>query len=176
MKDFENQPADDCGKKNAPYIAEVAVEQLTVYRYRVVCTDIGYDAADIALARFLAGEEPDLGPAEGEQHDLTTFNIGETGVTSPSGFDDWQTAYRPIQNPHRDDHDAPFDGTMFETYGPEMEAVRAADPACVWTLVDCGDDENLYVLSGLHLVNRLGYFITEQPRTGEEDVEILVDC
>lgn len=172
MKDFENQPANDCGKENAPYLAEVAVEQLTVYRYRVVCTDIGYDAGDIALARFLSGEVPDLGPAEGEQHDLTTFNICETSVTLPSGFDDWLATYRPVRNPYR--ADAPCDGLMFETFGPELEAVQAAHPACVWTLV-AGDDDALVILSGMHLANRLGYFITEFLWPGEDVVEIPLD-
>lgn len=171
MTDLKNEAADVCGKKNAPYIAEVAVEQLTVYRYRVLCTDVGYDASDVALARFLAGEEPDLGPAEGEQHDLTTFDICETPVMSPCGFEDWQNTYRPIRNPHRDSDDAPFGGLLFETFGVELDAVQAANPKCVWTLVS-GDDDTLHILSGFHTVNRLGYFITKFYWPGDDVAEI----
>lgn len=64
---------------------------------------------------------------------------------------------------------------MFETFGPELGAVRAADPACVWTLVDGDDDDSFYVLSGWHLVNRLGYFITERPWVGEGQLDIRLD-
>lgn len=48
--------------------AEIAVEQLT---------DEISDPGAVALSRFTNGEDPDLGPAEGEQHALTTFYIGE---------------------------------------------------------------------------------------------------
>lgn len=87
-------------------------------------------------------------------------------------YDDWRDQYRPIANTVADW--ASFDGTLFKTYGPEFDAVRAADPACIWTLVD-GDDDDMYVVSGCHFVNRLGYFITERPWIGEGEVEILVD-
>jgi hypothetical protein len=43
----------------------------------VALTDDVNDPEGIALARFKAGEMPDLGPAEGEQHELTTYYIGE---------------------------------------------------------------------------------------------------
>jgi hypothetical protein len=32
----------------------------------------------------------------------------------------------------------------------------------VWTLID-GDDGDLYVASGLHLVNRIGYLLSRDP-------------
>lgn len=63
---------------------------------------------------------------------------------------------------------------MFETFGPELDAVAAADPACVWTVVDC-EDESLWLLSGRLLVNRLGYFITERPWAGDGQLDIRVD-
>jgi hypothetical protein len=87
-------------------------------------------------------------------------------------YDDWRDAYRPVPNTIR--KDAPFDGCMFETFGPELDAITAADLACVWTIVD-GEDESLWLLSGRHLVNRLGYFITERPWQGTEAVEIALD-
>jgi len=92
---------------------------------------------------------------------------------SAVSYDDWLAAYRPVRNTIRTD--APFDGAMFETFGPELDAVKAADPARVWTLVSSDDDDGLYLLSGFHLVNRLGYLITERPWAGEGQLEIRLD-
>ena len=74
-------------------------------------------------------------------------------------LDAWEEKYRPIQN-HFDG------GDKFETYGEELEFVLAQDPRCIWTLVD-GDDGNLYIVDGYHLVNRINYFVTEVPFEGE---------
>ena len=62
-------------------------------------------------------------------------------------------------------------GCLFETYGQELAFVRSQDPRTIWTLVD-GDDSNQYVLSGYHLVNRIGYLISTIPFP--EDADILV--
>ena len=53
-------------------------------------------------------------------------------------------------------------GCLFETYGDEFTYVRRFDPRRVWTLID-GDDGDLYVASGLHLVNRIGYLLSRDP-------------
>lgn len=79
-------------------------------------------------------------------------------------LDDWVAKYKPIKN-HLDDN-ASGDGDMFETFGAELEFVRAQDPRCIWTLVE-GDDGGLYIESGYHFVNRLNYFITEVPFDGD---------
>jgi len=52
-------------------------------------------------------------------------------------------------------------GCLFETYGDEFAFVRRFDPQRVWTLVD-GDDGDMYVLSGLHFVNRVGYLLSRE--------------
>jgi hypothetical protein len=62
-------------------------------------------------------------------------------------------------------------GCLFETYGEEFEFVRRQDPLKVWTLVD-GDDGDMYVISGLHFVNRVGYLLSTIPVP--EDVCIQV--
>ena len=74
-------------------------------------------------------------------------------------LDTWEEKYKPLTN-HFDG------GDKFETYGEELEFVRAQDPRCVWTLVD-GDDGNLYIVDGYHFVNRINYFVTEVPFEGE---------
>ena len=33
----------------------------------------------------------------------------------------------------------------------------------LWTVVDTGESETLYALAGCHVVNRLGYVVTERP-------------
>ena len=77
-------------------------------------------------------------------------------------LDAWEEKYKPMHN-HFDDND------KFETYGDELDYVRSiydTDPRRVWTLVD-GDDGNLYIVDGYHLVNRLNYFVTELPFEGK---------
>jgi hypothetical protein len=76
-------------------------------------------------------------------------------------LDAWEEKYQPLKN-HIDSDG--FD--KFETYGAELEFVRAQDPRHIWTLVD-GDDGNLYIVNGYHLVNRINYFVTEVPFEGE---------
>lgn len=74
------------------------------------------------------------------------------------------------------DLNASFDGCMFETYGLELLFVREmAELNRVITIVesdggeDCEVDEegdvipNMYYVSGLHHVNRIGYLITTEP-------------
>jgi len=53
-------------------------------------------------------------------------------------------------------------GCLFETSGEEFEFVRRYDPSKVWTLVD-GDGGDLYLVSGLHYVNRVGYLLSRNP-------------
>lgn len=75
-------------------------------------------------------------------------------------FTAWEQKYNPIKNHIDKDAD-----DKFEPYDKELEYVLSianTEPARVWTLVD-GDDGNLYITSGYHLVNRLGYFITANP-------------
>jgi hypothetical protein len=53
-------------------------------------------------------------------------------------------------------------GCLFETYGDEIRFVSEQDPRTIWTLID-GEDGDLYVMSGFHFVNRLGYLISKIP-------------
>ncbi|MGL6075197.1 MAG: hypothetical protein ACRC8S_13640 [Fimbriiglobus sp.] len=48
---------------------------------------------------------------------------------------------------------------LFGTTGDEFRFVAEQNPACVWTLVN-GDDGTLWLLSGLWMVNRLGYLVS----------------
>lgn len=81
----------------------------------------------------------------------------------------WAETYKPKKNHLNRDHET----DMFETYGIELGYVLGiadTEPDRVWTLVD-GDD-GTYIIDGYHLVNRLGYFISEVPYTGD-GIEVL---
>ena len=167
MTDLKTEIAAEEGKTQPPRLVAVTVEELVVYRYHVPA--YADDPEGVALDRFINGELPDAGPSEGEQHDLSTYFIGDVEPLPPSDFDDWADIYCPVKNTLRPD--APCDGLMFETFGAELDAVQAAHPGCVWTLVS-GDYDTLHILSGFHSVNRLGYFITEFYWPGDDVAEI----
>ena len=81
----------------------------------------------------------------------------------------WEAKYQPIKN-----HITGEDDDKFETYGEELDYVRSVadtEPRRVWTLVD-GEDGNLYIVDGYHLVNRLNYFITKEPLEGNGFLEV----
>ena len=78
--------------------------------------------------------------------------------------------FRPLRN-HFDEN-AAGDGFMFETYGIELDFVRAQNPHHIWTLVE-GDNGRLYVVDGYHLVNRLGYFVAEIPCPSDVSIDVV---
>jgi hypothetical protein len=86
-------------------------------------------------------------------------------------FDEWVDTYKPI--PNNIVEDSSFDGTMFETYGAEYEFVKKADPAYIWMYGD-GDDGGTYIWNGWHIVNRIGYFITEVPCPADTTIQVKV--
>lgn len=59
---------------------------------------------------------------------------------------------------------------MYETYGDELEFVRTQPDTHVWTFLQA--DDKHYVVSGYHLVNRLGYFVTENPWVEETQFRV----
>jgi len=86
-------------------------------------------------------------------------------------YDTFISGYLPVNN-HLDEN-AAFDGFMFETYGKELQHVCAQNRSSVWTLMD--GDCGLWIGSGFHHVNRLGYFITKQPVNDRISYEVPVD-
>lgn len=64
-------------------------------------------------------------------------------------------------------------GCLFETYGDELVFVRQQDPATVWTLID-GEDGDLYVVSGYHFVNRVGYLVSKTPVPDDLFIEVHI--
>ena len=96
-----------------------------------------------------------------------------TNYEFSTGVDDWEEKYRPIAN-HIDRHaswateQGEGTGIMFETYGDELKFVSAQPASNVWTYVDTPDG-GTSIVAGFHTANRIGYFVTEVPRTPAED-------
>lgn len=67
-------------------------------------------------------------------------------------WDEWEATYKPT--------------TDFE-YGDLSEIDGDVDQHHIWTVVD-GDGIYMNIVSGIHIINRLGYFVTEVP--WEDDV------
>jgi hypothetical protein len=87
-------------------------------------------------------------------------------------WSDWEEKYKPIKN-HLDKY-GNGESLMFETYGAEQEYVQSRGEKYVWTFVD-GDCSSL-IIAGYHFVNRLGYYVTEEPwETGNEQVLLSVE-
>jgi hypothetical protein len=85
--------------------------------------------------------------------------------------EEWFNTYKPIKN-HIDENSS-FDGHMFETYGDEVEFVKSQSPDKIW-MYGQGDDGGLYIWSGWGFVNRIGYFISENPIPYNTTIQIQV--
>ena len=100
-------------------------------------------------------------PIGSQSVSLKTHHIMIKHLTS----DEFDARFRLVPN-----HITPSRGDMFETFDEELDFVRFSDPSRICTLIE-GDDGDLYIVSGYHLVNRLGYFILEEPFDYEFEAE-----
>lgn len=84
--------------------------------------------------------------------------------------------------PNTLDDNASFDGFMYETFGDELIIVQQmAKEDRVITIIE-GDEDvenefgeptlNMFYVSGMHLVNRIGYLITKEPIKEEFEVKL----
>lgn len=78
-------------------------------------------------------------------------------------YDYWVDNFKPIKNKISKYPDESL--IHFETYGEEVEFVAKQDPNTIWTEVD--GDSGTYIVAGYHYVNRINYYITENPWTDE---------
>jgi len=85
--------------------------------------------------------------------------------------EDWFNTYKPIKNNLVEN--SSFDDHMFETYGEEVEFVKAQDENRIWMLGD-GDDGGMYIWNGWGFVNRIGYFVTEVPCPPDTTIQVQV--
>jgi len=86
-------------------------------------------------------------------------------------FEEADEQFRFIPNQY--DEFASFNGLMYETYGDEVEAVKAFDPAKIWMYGE-GDNGGSYIWSGWGFVNRLGYFLSENPVPPNTTIQIKI--
>lgn len=93
-------------------------------------------------------------------------------------YEEWFETFKPIQNTMTPD--SSFDGTMFETYGVDLEyvlqVVRKSNGLKVWTYID--GNNGTYIVDGYRIVNRIGYFVTDVPyeETNHYDIQVSEDC
>ena len=80
-------------------------------------------------------------------------------------FEIFEETYKPIKNQFV--QDSSYDGCMFETYGVELAHVREQDVKKIWTIVDCNNEE-IWIVPGYSIVNRLGYILCEIPWESED--------
>lgn len=53
-------------------------------------------------------------------------------------------------------------GLGLETFGADFELVRSLDENHVWTVVESGSDNDLWITPGIRYVNRICYLVTEK--------------
>jgi hypothetical protein len=69
--------------------------------------------------------------------------------------------FRPFRHP-RSHYDI-WGGHGLETFGEDLEIVRRADVNCIWTVLDCGEGPDQWIVPGFQFVNRICYLLTEVP-------------
>lgn len=90
----------------------------------------------------------------------------QPAATSTDPFGDWWEKYRPTGKPSLNAGPMVGDEPKLLCWSnpadwQQVVDADAKDPLTVWTLLEC--DGLQYIASGLHRVNRVGYFITELP-------------
>ena len=100
--------------------------------------------------------------------------------------DDFFSIYKPIVN-HIVRANTPdnignseicsWNGCMYETYGHEIQHIlrltnNKKTQKKVWTIIE-GENNIDYIVAGFHLVNRMGFIVTEKPWVaGTEEVKV----
>ncbi|EGQ7973517.1 hypothetical protein I7Z51_002439 [Vibrio parahaemolyticus] len=101
-------------------------------------------------------------------------------------FEEWFGKYKPVANPTGDSFVQVDDVCYaFGLHGADLVKIQAADPNCVWSLIESDDvdyddddedrDTVLIISDGFHRVNVMGYLITEVPADPKSFYEISYD-
>jgi hypothetical protein len=88
-------------------------------------------------------------------------------ATEYQGWQAWADVFKPKTN-HFNNHEYDY---LYETFGQDIEYVKSMHPNFIWTLVS-GDGCDL-IVAGYAYVNRLGYYITENPWSDDMDSALL---
>lgn len=81
-------------------------------------------------------------------------------------YDTFFQEYEPVFN---NEFEA-YDGFLFDPTDVDFRTALKTNIKKIWTLID-GEDETQWIIPGYHVVNRVGYFITENAWENE-DVEV----
>lgn len=68
--------------------------------------------------------------------------------------------FRPFRHPLAGFGDI-WGGHGLETYDDDLQLAFKYDSNFVWTVVDCGDSSNEWIIPGFHRVNRICFLLTE---------------
>ena len=148
---MHNSNLKELNEKNAKALATAAKKFL-----KSKGVDVQHTMA-LDLAGVLAG----FNDWHGLQAAIAQAEQAQAATPVKMSYEDFLKTFKPLKN--RIDENANGDGYGFETYGPELEAVKAAyakNPGTVWTVVD--SDGTSYVTDGYQHVNRMFYFITRK--------------
>lgn len=56
-----------------------------------------------------------------------------------------------------------FGGIGMEIFGRDRDLAYSLDSNFIWTVMDGTENSKLYICTGLHIVNRVAYLVTQQP-------------
>jgi hypothetical protein len=73
-------------------------------------------------------------------------------------LDQWEEQFKPKKAIQDDTYIA-----RYETYGEDLDFIKAQPLNKIWTLMVDEATDTMFITNGFRLVNRLGYFITEEP-------------
>jgi hypothetical protein len=91
----------------------------------------------------------------------TAVDATSPSTSSPQTFLELSEGEFATHYPLLSNHLHPESGCRFKTFGPQGEWVMNQDPQCVWTLLVREGDT--YLRSGVHPVNRIGYYVSSRP-------------
>ena len=80
-------------------------------------------------------------------------------------WSEFEEIYKPIKNKFDTDTFA------FDTHGEQGDFVAEQDPKYVWTEVD--GEGGYYIINGYHYVNRIQYFVCENPSNIDKYLEVV---
>ncbi len=82
----------------------------------------------------------------------------KTKIYEIMDYEVWEEKYKPKKSPEKH---SPYNNTLIEYYREHWDYLKKQNIRNIWTLVS-GEDDSLIILPGSHVVNRLGYFVTEK--------------
>lgn len=86
--------------------------------------------------------------------------------------DDWENKYKPITNMRTTTTSEPSYG--FDCHNAiDLDYLAGVDNSYIWTHVDCED--STCIINGVHIVNRIQYFVTELPAPLNTHIVVVND-